>query len=84
MCAADGSKRGGGWVEAEQRALSSGTGVRGGQLLEQGGMRAADGANWGGGWVEAEQRMEQVGTSDGSERSNAPLVRGREHLYSAR
>ena len=36
------------------------------------------------GWVGAGQRMGQVGTSDGSERDNAPSLRGREHLYSAR
>ena len=43
------------------------------------------------GWVELGWRMGrsgiqmgQVGVADGSERSNAPSLRGREHLYSAR
>ena len=80
-----------GWVELGWRMGRIGAtrphfggGGTWGQLLEQGGVRAADGSNWGGGWVGAGQRMGQVGTSDGSERSNAPSLRGREHLYSAR
>ncbi len=42
-------------VGSEQRALSSWTGIRGGQLLEQGGVCAADGSKRDVGWVGAEQ-----------------------------
>ena len=67
--AADGSNWGGGWVSSEWRALSSWTGVRGGSCWNREGCA---------------QRMGRIGVADGSERSNAPSLRGREHLYSAR
>ena len=58
-----------GWVGAEQRALSSWTGVRG---ISRGPREGCA------------QQMGRIGVADGSERSNAPSLRGREHLYSAR
>ena len=58
-----------GWVELGWRMGRSGT---------------TNGAGWDVGWVGAGQRMGRIGVADGSERSNAPSLRGREHLYSAR
>ena len=58
-----------GWVGAGQRALSSWTGVRG---ISSGNREGCA------------QQMGRIGVADGSERDNAPSLRGREHLYSAR
>ena len=58
-----------GWVGAEQRALTSGAGVR---AISSGNREGCA------------QRMGRIGVADGSERSNAPSLRGWEHLYSAK